>query len=160
MTKKLAAQKTFIEGICDRLGMDYQQLAEVAGINPETMRKYAHGYQKMGDTAGLLLQHIEKEHLHDKSRMKHLTRVDETLASAFAYMDSATLDDNFKGIAAKLPGTSGAGRRDILGNLRAMLDELDVRHALKRNEAGLKAANSTPLSSAAKLARRAAGVRD
>jgi len=142
MAKNLEEQAAGIAEICGRLKLTNDELADAAGINRETMRKYAKGYQPMPESAlhalGLVeqLRNLQAQQTQETPETRHLS-------AAYAHLELLTLMKNFAEMAGKLSNVSESERKYFLGNLRAILDELEER------ERGL-----TPEQAALRLGRR------
>jgi hypothetical protein len=135
-------QKDLIAGICQRLGVDYKELADAGGINRETMRKYAGGYQRMPEKISILLRHIETE------RTKN-TRADDRsnpspAGAAFGMLETETLDKSLADLATRLKKAAPHERKFVLSNLQSVLDELQQRDLKPLNSSSTHARGGQP----------------
>lgn len=124
---KFHAQMKEIDGVIRRLGMTgYEELAEAAAINRETMRKYAKGYQVMPDPLLHALKLVEQNRrlLGAKG---HKMSTPKTIAISYALMETKTLLDSLSELAGRVKKVSANDRLAVLGNIRAIVDELEAR---------------------------------
>jgi hypothetical protein len=143
MPEKLQNQVEEIAGICHRLGISYEELADAAAINRETMRKYSNGYQPIPE-ATLRALHLVEQLRTLLAKQEKETPETKHVATAYSHLELDTLMKSFAELAAKLNRVSANDRKYVLGNLRAILDELDERErksaSLTPDDASLLAA--------------------
>lgn len=144
-------QISAIEEMCKRLSLDPEGLADGAGINQETMRKYANGYQNMPDWAWNTLRLFEENRrLHGQLLREDSSRKEPSSAAWASNLETDTLQKNLSELAGKLARVAAVDRKYILGNIRAILDELEERD--------LRGASSTVEDAAQRGLKVAAGV--
>lgn len=117
-----------IEAVCSRLGIDYKQLADAAGINRETMRKYAMGYQPMPDDKRSALKLVEDiRRLQNDHGTLHDRPSKDNPAATYSLLETDTLMRSLADLAGKLPNLTHPERLIVLTNLVAMINELRNR---------------------------------
>lgn len=144
---KFPDQVEEIEGIVKRLGMaGHEELADAAMINRETMRKYANGYQPMPAPLRKAIQLVEENRKLQSSPMRETNQSPGVFVS-YNLMETPTLMSSLSDLASKLRKASNQDRKYVIGNLRAMLDELESREltgALKLDESEERALGTAP----------------
>lgn len=122
--KKSLSQGSEIQAICQRLGLTPAQLADRVPMKTETMRKVVRGYQAASERTMQQIRNVE--------RMITLVQgqsVTEPVAgpSPYGIMKLETLQRNFVEVAEQLERAEPPARGNVLGNLKAMLAELERR---------------------------------
>jgi hypothetical protein len=140
MPTKFPDQKAIILGFSERLGLDYQGLADAIGINRETMRKYLGGYQPMPPVIKRSLELLQKV----RNSTIHPVLKDEPasgqIAAIYTHLSTETLLSSLSDLATKIKTAQKGDRRFMLLNLGAMVEDLLSRMA---NEAQTKASGGS-----------------
>jgi hypothetical protein len=115
-----------IRALCDRVHIDPEELGARAAIAPETMRKYAKGYQRASD---LVMQALRNVTELSAMRDAALSQQDNRRAPNAPYrlMESDTLMRHFSDLSRRLGQVSPTERKHVLGNIRDVVDELEAR---------------------------------
>lgn len=139
MADRFTAQAEEILAICNRLGIEPDELGKEAGIKPETMRKYAKGYQKASDNLMQSLRNVEKIRAVFKDS-PHKPRAE----GPFSWMATPTLEKTLDDLTARLHTASQQERRHVISNIIDVVKEIELREI-----------NSKPLSEAQRIAKDA-----
>lgn len=142
-TDRTNAQVEEIAGICSRLGISRDELAGRVPMNPETLRKVAKGYQAASGRLMAQIRNVERMAAFWKESGD---RPNVSKLSPFRLMELETLEKHFTEVSLKLRSAAWVERKHILGNLRAILDELDVREPATQPPAHAGKAQRTPSS--------------
>jgi transcriptional regulator with XRE-family HTH domain len=140
-----------IEGICGRLGITRDELADRAGIKRETMRKIANGYQPASERMMTLIRNVEKMAQMFQERPTAANTSTPERPSTFRWMEPATLAKHFRHLTVQLEKAQPHERKHIIGNLREMLDEMEARELRGPTK---PPTSSPPRSGAAELTQR------
>ena len=141
MSERFTKQAEEILAICQRLKVQPSDLGDMVGIKPETMRKYAKGYQKASDFAMQGIRNAEK--LTGILRGAP-PRPKPDSSSPHSWMETPTLERALADLTGRLTKAAPADRKFVLSNIRDMLDELEHREV-----------SSKPLTEAQQIAKRA-----
>lgn len=124
---KLEGQIKELQEMCSRMGVTYEELADEAGINRETMRKYFKGYQPIPDDKLGFLKMVEERRrlrgplIREEGVPYRITTI------ALDLLPDAIIDQIFKTLATKLTETVEPERGRIMQALLAVTQDLQRR---------------------------------
>ncbi|MDR3427836.1 hypothetical protein [Silvimonas sp.] len=132
MAVRFSSQADEIMAICSRLNIQPDELGERAGVAAETMRKYAKGYQKASSNVMQGLRNVERIailiHAGAPPKKPDATRL-------HAWMETQTLDRTLQDLTARLVKSTPSDRRNIITNIKDVVEELQSRKAGNLTEA-------------------------
>lgn len=138
---KNAEQMGEIERIVKRLGMkDYEELADAAVINRETMRKYANGYQPMPAPLLNAIRLVEQNRILQSGQSRD-SAAPKSLSVSYSLMEIPNLINNVADLATKLRQVSPQDRKYVIGNIRALLDALEDSE--RKSQGGARVSSRT-----------------
>lgn len=119
MGDRFKEQSEEILAICKRLGFTLEDLADRSGVQPETLRKYARGYQKASDRAMHSFRNVEL--------MSRMFKEPPPRAGHYRLMALEVLQQHLTDLTIKLRTAPPPERDHILEELRDMVVELAGR---------------------------------
>lgn len=118
-----------VKQICQRLGIEPSDLADAAGINRETMRKYVGGYQPIPDDKMAALRLVEENRRLQGGRTKEDSPPYRITSVSVELMPDGIIQALLDVFTSKLKDTQGAERQKYFQAANSLMQEQDRRAA-------------------------------